>query len=302
MNGRPGVLATAAVIALTAMASRVAAQPPPDAREAYRSAVEAAARDDYDRAASLFLEADALRPADTIVVLALKAAALGADPVVAMTAVARARERGVDAPLTAKVAQKFEGQVGQIRAECVGCTIRIDGGVVPTGGSPTLVRRGSHEVTFAFSDHTDRVAVVVAGADVVRVEPPRAAEPPASPVPLVAGLPTSPAANVSPPAVVSASPPPRAEPSRDARPVLTSTWFWVGMAATVVGGAATTWSAVDTVNAHDRYVAHLAASTVDDRKSGVAAQTRTNVFLGVTVGVAALTTLAGALSLLQRAQ
>jgi hypothetical protein len=65
--------------------------------------------------------------------------------------------------------------------------------------------------------------------------------------------------------------------------------LWVPLAAlgaTAVAGALTIWSGVDTLSARDAYVEMPTEAGYED---GVGLQTRTNVLIGVTVGLAAVT-------------
>jgi hypothetical protein len=72
----------------------------------------------------------------------------------------------------------------------------------------------------------------------------------------------------------------------------------VGLGATAIAGAATIVSGVDTANQHSSFTSQQCGSRnppVPDPCPGLAsngqsAQTRTNVLLGVTVGLAAVTT------------
>jgi len=68
-------------------------------------------------------------------------------------------------------------------------------------------------------------------------------------------------------------------------------WFYLGLGATGIAGAATIVSGVDTANQHSHFVSQCGT----DRdcptlaSNGQAAQTRTNVLLGVSAGLAAVT-------------
>jgi hypothetical protein len=78
-------------------------------------------------------------------------------------------------------------------------------------------------------------------------------------------------------------PPPAApEPSSGLPPVV----VLAGGVLTVAGGALTAWSGLDTVSQRDAFLGDPTQSRLDDAFSS---QTRTNVLLGTTIGVAAIT-------------
>ena len=71
-------------------------------------------------------------------------------------------------------------------------------------------------------------------------------------------------------------------------------WFYIGLGATGLAGAATVVSGVDTANQHSHFVSDCKGVAGDSgcgtlASNGQSARTRTNVLLGVTAGLAALT-------------
>lgn len=64
---------------------------------------------------------------------------------------------------------------------------------------------------------------------------------------------------------------------------LSPAWFYVAAGATVVAGGLATWSGLDTLNRKDDFLTSPDPSKLDD---GRASQTRTNIFLGATAGLA----------------
>jgi hypothetical protein len=81
-----------------------------------------------------------------------------------------------------------------------------------------------------------------------------------------------------------------AEGGRGISPV----WFYVGLGATGIAGAATIVSGIDTANQHSHFTNQCSSGNValdcdTLRSNGQSAQTRTNVLLGVTAGLAAVT-------------
>ncbi len=145
--------------------------------------------------------------------------------------------------------------------------LRVDGERVV--GATVYVLPGSHAVGGANEAHKLRsVRVSAGGQETVSFE---AARPTPTPEP------------------VAASPrllPPPAEGSRE-RPAWRSPWIVaVGGALTVAGAGFVTWSGLDTEAAKRSFDEAPSASGLDD---GRAAQTRTNVLLGITAGVAIVT-------------
>ena len=75
-------------------------------------------------------------------------------------------------------------------------------------------------------------------------------------------------------------------------------WFYVGLGATAIAGAATIFSGIDTANQHSEFTSNkcgsanppIASPCPGEATNGQSAQTRTNVLLAVTVGLAAITT------------
>ncbi|AKU96895.1 hypothetical protein AKJ09_03559 [Labilithrix luteola] len=64
------------------------------------------------------------------------------------------------------------------------------------------------------------------------------------------------------------------------------TWFYVAAGVTVVVGGVATWSGLDTLNRKDDFVSAPDQAKLDDGRSS---QTRTNILLGATAGLAVVT-------------
>jgi hypothetical protein len=71
-------------------------------------------------------------------------------------------------------------------------------------------------------------------------------------------------------------------------------WFYVGLGATGVAGAAAIVSGVDTANQHSSFASNCGSANPPKAcpglsTNGQSAQTRTNVLIGVTAGLGVLT-------------
>jgi hypothetical protein len=149
----------------------------------------------------------------------------------------------------------------------------------PLEGKTIYVTPGSHVVEGKLTKAPDegeavRVTQVVAGGDSVSVALARPAPPPPAPAPVVMMTPA--------PATTTTSPPAEPEHRKGISPV----FFIVGAVATAAVGGVAIWSGLDTVHRKDDYLKSLTQSQLDD---GKAAQTRTNILIGVTAGLGALT-------------
>jgi hypothetical protein len=100
-----------------------------------------------------------------------------------------------------------------------------------------------------------------------------------------APLPPAASADPNPPATPRKPESPSTAPSGGLPPI----FFWLGVGATAVLAGATIASAIDTTNKHSDYSANGSTTAAQ----GIAAQTRTNVLLAVTGGVAVATACVG---------
>jgi hypothetical protein len=240
---------------------------------AFRAGQYAVAAREYDRA-------DQLAPHPVALRWALVASVQAGDAVLGMTLVDRAAGRAADPELEVAVSQAraaLEHTVAGLTLRCpprVVCSASVDGQPVPTGERSYLLP-GVHAVEIRAAGHATRRSLTLApGArEEVVGEPPPA---PASPAP--AAAPHHAAADAPAPAAAAG---------------ISPVWFFVGVGATAVLGGVTVWSGIDTVDRNDAYLATRDQAGFDD---GRAAQTRTNVLVGVTAASAVATALVGILA------
>ncbi len=246
-----------------------------DARGLYDQGAAAYDAGDYARAAALLGDADALSPNPLVLTLALRAAGKTGDAVLAEDLALRVDARGASGDLATSAAQTHErcrAKVGRIRVVCdasvVSCTARL-GSLHWSGGEIHAVAPGIVDVAFDGAAAHVRIEVA-AGTVADLVQPPAPAAPSRRSLPAVAPAPTP-----TPTRASHGLPP----------------WvFWTGAITTGALAAASTASAVDAQSHHDAFVA---SRNVVTQQSGEAAEQRTNVLLGVTVGVAVVTTAIG---------
>ncbi len=185
----------------------------------------------------------------------------------------RAADRGVAQARLTQLTPRL-GRI-ELHAEA-GAEVSVDGASAEPG--VVYVNAGSHVVVATLRGARQQRTVEVARGDTVAVAFEAPLPPPAPPLAapderVTSALP-SPLAPV--PAVSSA-------PERRG----VSPWFVAGGAALAAAGAGVTvWSGLDTLSALHMFNAHPTSSNLSDGKS---AETRTNVLLGATLGVAALT-------------
>jgi hypothetical protein len=257
-----------------------------DAHDAYARGTSAYRRGDYAAAAREYAAADALAPNPVALQAAIDATVMGDDPVFGTTLLDRARgEPRTDALLTTMLTaeKKFAHRVGRIRLQCPSapCLAAIDGAAA-VAGDPVVVRVGSHAVTLEAAGTLVQRVVTVAPDETIVVGPD-----PAPPVPTASSL------SLPPPTPRSPAPrPPKPTPVAAAsRGGLSPVWFYAGLGVTAVAGAVTIASGVDTSNQHASFERTCPgpSSCHDLASSGQNAQLRTNVMLGVTAGLGALT-------------
>ncbi|MFO0638053.1 MAG: hypothetical protein U0183_02490 [Polyangiaceae bacterium] len=283
------------------------------ARRAYDRGVKAYAKHDAATAAREFALADELAPSPVALRAALDAAIEADDPVLGSELVERAGRAPSPPELSAsveKAKRAFSKRVGRVVLHCGegrACDGTVDGApLVP--GKPRIVRVGDHQVRLRSGATEESSRVTVAGDELVEVHlsaaaglppvAPKPAEPatpaPASPpAPAPAPPPAPPSASVPAPATktVSAPAPSNAEPSRKPLP---RGVVAIGGGLTVVAGAVAIASAVDVSGKHGDFVSLGCATVVSNdcttlASSGKSAETRTNIMLGVTGGLAVVT-------------
>lgn len=222
-------------------------------------------------AARAFAQADDVVPDAAALEAGLVAVLQTDDAALGMDLAGRAR-RSNDHPKLTRLADmaraRFADRAGRIVVHCESCTVLVDG-VPQKRGVAGWVTAGEHAVVIRDGEAKEKRAVVVEAGAVVTI------------------LPLSPeeeAAQPAPAALPKPRPAPE-EPQRDeAGP--SPSWFWIGFAATAAVGVGAVISGVDTFMKH----ADFAESPSDEAAvEGEAAQTRTNVLLAVTGGLAVVT-------------
>lgn len=279
------------------------------ARRAYDRGVKAYAKHDAATAAREFALADELSPSPVALRAALDAAIEADEPVLGSELVERAGRAPSPPELSAsveKAKRAFSKRVGRVVLHCGegrACDGTIDGAPLAPG-KPRIVRVGDHQVRLRSGATEESSRVNVAGDELVEVHLSAAAGlPPVVPKPAEPAVPTpTPAPTAAPaPAPVSvpapaskAAPvpaPPSAEPARKPLPRVVVA---IGGGLTVVAGAVAIASAVDVSGKHGDFVSLGCASVVSNdctslASSGKSAETRTNIMLGVTGGLAVVT-------------
>lgn len=265
-----------------------------EAHEAYDRGTRAYRKGDYATAAREYAAADALSSNPVALQAALDAAVLADDPVLGVELIDRAK----GAPRTNALAlsiltaqRKFARRTGRIHVACGGastCIASIDGAAVDPA-RPIVVRVGAHTVIVDSGGTATTRDVTVGPDEVIDVAPAAAAG--AGPAPAAASAPASATGTATAPAPAAASAPAVPASMEEGGRGISPLWFYVGLGATGLAGAATIVSGVDTANQHSNFVSHCGAEP-DCRtlaSNGQSAQTRTNVLLGVTAGLAAVT-------------
>jgi len=307
------LVVAAALVAVVAPSARAADAPASSgavqAHEAYERGTAAYRRGDYATAAREYAAADALSPSPVALQAALDAAIRADDPVLGAWLLERARgsARTDGLVVTMLTAQKrFAGRTGRIHVACGGraCLASVDGAAVDTT-LPVFVRVGAHTVIVESAGVSATRALTVGPDETVEVAAPAA---PSSPVasgsaaPAPGGVVPAPAlgaaSSLSGPgeaSVTRAAPPPDAPRAREgAAPGLSPAWLVVGLGATAVAGGIAIASGVDTANQHATFASSCRGATIapgcdQASRNGQSAQTRTDVLLAVTGGLAVAT-------------
>ncbi len=266
-----------------------------EAHEAYDRGTRAYRRGDYATAAREYAAADALSANPVALQAALDSAVLADDPVLGVELIDRAKgaPRTNALALTILTAQrKFARRTGRIHVACGGastCIASVDGAAVDPA-RPIVVRVGAHTVIVDSGGMATTRDVTVGPDETIEVAPAAATAPAAASAPATAPA-AAPATATAPASVTTAPPPTSVESGRGISPV----WFYLGLGATGIAGVATIVSGVDTANQHSAFTSKCGSANppvacpVGLASSGQSAQTRTNVLLGVTAGLAAVT-------------
>jgi hypothetical protein len=294
-------LAVSAVAALaTGLVALVAcpaeAQEPaegtPDVQAAARAFEQGQAAqlgEQYARAAELFELADRFAPSAAALRSAIRNHLAAENHVRAASLALSALDRYASDASTRQVADealRYAPRLTRLEVHCAEpCAITIDGGAAVTSAVSSLemfVEPGPHTVRAAWPG-AEPVTEEVRGDEgaVVRLDIERPMTEP-EPEPTVA---TPEPAPVEPePAVVT----PVAEPEASGLP----TWVFFGAAGlTAAVAGVTVWSGLDTLSARDDYVADPTEAGYED---GISRQRRTNVLIGVSIGLAVGTAVVGA--------
>jgi hypothetical protein len=291
-------LRAALLAALLAAPTLARADDPEAAHQAYDRGKAAFDARRWAEAAGEFARADALAPNPVALESALKAAVLADDPLLAMSLADRAESRSGAGEAVIGAAKKararFADRTGKLLVRCAAarrCTVNVDADPFPVE-QRRWVKAGDHAVEISAEGKVSRYTVKVEGAMTLEwsepagaapeapppapsVAPPAPSVAPPPPAPSVAP-PPAPAAAVLPPAAIA---PPAATLAAPApQEGLSPAWFWAGLGLTAVAGGLTIASGVDTLSKHDAFMNGLNEAA----ESGKAAQTRTNLFLGVT--------------------
>lgn len=298
---------TLATLPLHALAADVAPAPAATASEARRLAA-----DHFDRgsaaldagkpaeAAAHYLAADAVLPNEEALEAALEAALKADAPALALEAADRAAARaGVRATVMTLAAQAralYAGKVGRLTLHCdAPCSATLDAGARALD-APLYVAPGRHVVSWQLRDGSvAKSEVDVTPGSASTIGPPAstaAAPPPPAPGPAPTGIPPAPtAARARVPA-----PTPAADLSEGWRRPLPPWVFWSGVGLTAVASGLTIASGIDTTSRHGAFVDSgclvniSGAGCASSAEAGRAAETRTNVALGVSIGAALVTT------------
>jgi hypothetical protein len=292
---RPVVLFVLLAAAACAVAGDAWGDAATEAHEAYDRGTRAFRRGDYATAAREYAAADALSPSPVALQAALDSAVLADDPVLGVELIDRAKgaPRTNALALTILTAQrKFARRTGRIHVACGGastCIASVDGAAVDPARL-LVVRVGAHTVIVDSGGTATTRDVTVGPDETIEVAP--AAAPASASSTAPAAAPATAAAAAPAPAPVTTAPPPASvESGRGISPV----WFYLGLGATGIAGVATIVSGVDTANQHSEFTSKCGSANppvacpVGLASSGQSAQTRTNVLLGVTAGLAAVT-------------
>lgn len=272
----PTRLGLAAFVVVCVVAGVARAQRPEDvaaAAAAFREGQTAQLAGDYARAAEAFELADDSSPSAAALRSAIRNRQAAGHAARAATLAAEAITRYPDDTETRTLADavltELRPGLGELHLHCaVACSVSIDGRSVnehPGESFDLFVDAGSHHVvaSWAGREPVARDFDAAAGAtQTLELEAPElvaTTEPDPDPVP--------------PPAPAS---------SGGVSPIL----FGVGAGLTAVAGGVLIWSGVDVLSARDAYVA---TPTEAGYRDGLDRETRTNVLIGITGGLAIAT-------------
>lgn len=292
-----GLAAAAIVAASLAVPARAGADDTKAASEAYERGARAFGQGSYAVAATEFSRADELGPTAAALEMALKAAILAEDPVLAMTLVERAGSREPNASVATQVARardRFSDKVARLKITCAApCTAKV-GSEPAVVGVSRYYRAGNYVIEITAGGPAEIFAVQLpAGADMEWKPPPK----PTAPAP-TASTSVSASASAVPTALVTATPTVTATassaPLAPRATKLSPVWFGVGIGVTALAGGVAIGFGVDTLSKHDAF---LQNRTTEGASAGQDAQLHTNIAIGVTAAAAVATAVIGYLAL-----
>ena len=234
-----------------------------DASVVYEQGKVALAQGDHAKAALYFSRADELEPHPAALEAALLAVLLSDEPALGMELATRTTRDGSSdklRELADRARAKFKDDAGRIVVRCDACDATIDGAPVARGVA-RWVDKGVHAVEMVRGRARQSSAVDVPAGEVITV-------------------------TFDPQSVISPEPNGSDEtvPSSDG---ISPLWFVVGLSMTAAAGTATIISFIDTAAIHSDFEGNPSQKLADD---GDAAQTRTQVLLGIS-GALAVTTI-----------
>ncbi len=274
---------------VTLLGLGIAATAAPEARadvstaaRAFSDGQAAQLEGNYDRAAQSFELAYTIAPSKEALRSAVRARQLSNQLPRAATLAQVLLSQYGDDPASAKLASDViadaRQKLARLTVTCPSrCTLAIGGRAISINASTSHVvfataGRQSLEISFDDDESVTRELTLKAGDDLsLPIE-----QPPVKHV-FKSKKPTD--------AEAAAAPAPEPEPPHERRR-LPPVFALAGTVATLAVGSVAVWSALDTKNAHDAYVA---MPTPAGWKSGQSKQNRTNYLLGTTAGVGVIT-------------
>lgn len=238
------------------------------AAKAFDEGERAFAAGQYHRAAISFEEAYAASPHSATLFNAAKARTKGGELALAATTYARieaesSSPRDRDDARAAREA--LLPKIGRVQVTGDFDTATIDGEPIGSSGT-SYVEAGSHTVIGKQKGRTVRQVVFVGLGAVVEARLVAEVEPPPAPAP-----------------EEKRPPPDRPTPAPSGLPPIVT---YILGGTTIAMAGVTTWSGIDTLSTKSRFNQTGADADLD---AGLSQQTRTNVLLGVTVGLAVVT-------------
>jgi hypothetical protein len=247
------------------------------AAEAYDRGSSAYLSRNYAQAAQYFEMADRLAPSGAALQQALRAHERAGNTLRAANLALRLRERYPDERQAVRAADRTlggaESQFYRVEVQCEGCSILLDGAVLD---HPVFfVEPGTEHVVVGHFDTGDVEETVRGGAGERRELALEAPEPSEAPT-------DDPAEPVSTTADPGGPQLPATDDGGGVSPV-----FTIALGVLTLGAAgAATWSGLDALAGVDGYEAD---PTIEALEAGQARERRTNILIGVTAGLAAVT-------------